>query len=127
MSVSQDRKNTPLFTGFMLYFGKAMNMCALHSFISNFKHNPGEPLHWSKGKSNDHGDCILRHQMDYWEIDPENGLPMAVSVFWRGGAQLEIMLDGDDPRYQRNEDGLFPHELPENVAIREAILNKGKS
>ena len=123
-TASQVRKSSPIFTGFMLYFSKAITMCAMHSNIANEKHNPGEPLHWSKGKSADHADCIIRHQIDYWEIDPENGLPMAVSVFWRAGAQLEIMLEGDDPRYPRNEDGLFPHELPENVAIRNAILYK---
>jgi hypothetical protein len=38
------------------------------SKLGNDKHNPGEPLHHARGKSNDHPDCIIRHAMDVADI-----------------------------------------------------------
>ena len=90
---SKERKNAPVFSGFCEYFPDAMMMVAELSKIGNDKHNPDQPLHWSKGKSNDHGDCILRHQLEYNKIDEETGLLHAVSVAWRAMAQLQTLLE----------------------------------
>lgn len=43
---------------------KQIPLLALISKEGNDKHNPGEPLHHARGKSMDHGDCLLRHLMD---------------------------------------------------------------
>jgi hypothetical protein len=48
---------------------------------------------WVKAKSADHGDCLIRHQMDIGEQDPENGMDYAVAVAWRALAQLQTMVD----------------------------------
>lgn len=88
---SKARKETPIYSGFMKYFPLAMAAVARLSFKGNEKHNPGQPLHWAREKSTDHGDCIARHQLTVDEIDPENGELHAVAVAWRAMAQLELL------------------------------------
>ncbi len=61
---SNERKGIPLYSGCYSYFPAALAGVAMHSKINNEKHNPGEPLHHSRGKSSDHADCIARHSMD---------------------------------------------------------------
>lgn len=61
---SNDRKNIPVFSGCIAYFSAALAGVARHSKTGNDKHNPGQDLHWSRGKSSDHADCQMRHLMD---------------------------------------------------------------
>lgn len=61
---SNERKNYPLLSGCLNYFPAALAGVAHTSKLGNDKHNPGQPLHHARGKSTDHGDCILRHLMD---------------------------------------------------------------
>ena len=93
---SQDRKDSPVFSGFCKYFPKAMFAVAQLSKAGNDKHNPGEPLQWSREKSADHGDCIIRHQLEAGTIDPSDGFYHDVKVAWRAMAQLEILLDASE-------------------------------
>lgn len=65
---SQARKDTPLVGGFDNYFPAAAAGVARHSKRSNDKHNRGEPMHWARGKSNDHAECIRRHNADIQDI-----------------------------------------------------------
>lgn len=65
---SEVRKTYPLFSGCKAYFPAALAGVAHHSFISNEKHNKGQPLHHSRGKSNDHQDCIERHNSDLGDL-----------------------------------------------------------
>lgn len=90
-SESQQRKDTPIFSGVMRYFPDALAAVARLSKKGNDKHNPGEPLHWARGKSTDHGDCIARHQITFDQIDPETGEYHAVAVAWRALAQLQLL------------------------------------
>ena len=93
---SKERKDAPVWSGFCLYFPQAMLEVAKLSKLGNDKHNPGEPLNWSKDKSFDHGDCIVRHQLEAEKIDPDTGLLHAAAVAWRAMAQLEILLEKAD-------------------------------
>lgn len=43
------------------YFDSAWVEIAKALQDGNDQHNPGEPLHWSRGKSADHEHCIIRH------------------------------------------------------------------
>ena len=86
---SQERKNTPLCTGALDYFPLALAAIARLSKFGNDKHNPGQPLHWSRGKSADHPDCIARHLVDRGVIDPETGESHTVEVAWRALALLQ--------------------------------------
>ena len=58
---SADRKQHPIVSGVLDYFPDAIARLAFHSWVGNEKHNPGQPLHWSRDKSSDHADCIARH------------------------------------------------------------------
>jgi hypothetical protein len=65
---SEARKDIPLLSGLFRYFPAALAGVARWSKLGNDKHNPGEPLHHARGKSMDHGDCILRHTMDLEDL-----------------------------------------------------------
>lgn len=92
-----NRKGMPLFTGCLAYFPAALLAVSEHSRKANEKHNPGEPMHWSKGKSTDHADCIARHLVDIgpnWDsIDPELGSLHATALAWRALALLQTVLE----------------------------------
>jgi len=87
---SEERKHTPIVTGVLDYFPLAIAAVARVSFKGNEKHNPGEPLHWSRGKSTDHADCIGRHLADRDAIDEESGELHAAHIAWRALAYLEL-------------------------------------
>ena len=65
---SKERKNHPLLRGVLRYFPAALAGVALTSKQGNDKHNPGEDMHHARGKSSDHGDCLLRHLMDTQDL-----------------------------------------------------------
>lgn len=88
---SKSRKMAPVHAGFFRYFPRAIKACAYLSWMGNQKHNPGNELGWSWNRSNDHGDCVGRHQLDAGTLD-EYGLPHELAVAWRAMAQLEKYL-----------------------------------
>ncbi len=92
---SDKRKDIPVFTGFVDYFPLAMAEVARLSKAANDKHNPGEPLHWSKHLSNDHADCLMRHLLEAGTMDTD-GFSHTVKVAWRAMALLQIELEGAD-------------------------------
>lgn len=65
---SEARKGYPMLSGVLKYFAAALAGVARTSKIGNDKHNPGQPLHHARGKSMDHGDCIVRHLMDIEDL-----------------------------------------------------------
>ena len=88
----KERKDAPIFTGVIKYFPDAIVAIARLSKIGNEQHNPGQPLHWDRRKSMDHGDCLLRHQVDVGTLDSD-GVRHATKVAWRALAQLQIELE----------------------------------
>jgi hypothetical protein len=64
----EERKNTPVFSGVLKYAPAALAGVARISMAGNAVHNPGQPLHHARGKSNDHADCVIRHAMDVADI-----------------------------------------------------------
>ena len=93
MNTSKERKETPVFSGVLQYFPDAINAVARQSWAGNEKHNPGEPLHWAREKSNDHMDCAIRHMMTPNEIDPETGGTHLVAAAWRVLAALQLQQE----------------------------------
>lgn len=91
------RKDVPLFSGFVKYFPDAMAAVAEVSRIGNEQHNPGQPLHWARGKSQDHGDALLRHQVDAGTFDTD-GVRHSAKVAWRAMAQLQEEIERDTPK-----------------------------
>lgn len=91
---SAERKNMPMYSGLLTYFPLALAAIAKHSKESNDKHNPGEALHWSREKSDDHLDCIVRHLADRALAEARGDKPAALAeqraIAWRALAQLEL-------------------------------------
>lgn len=92
-SDSEERKNTPIYSGVMRYFPRALAYIAKVSKAGNDKHNPGQPLQWSKDKSNDHLDCVARHLTEAGTVDPEDDLLHDGKLAWRALANLETILE----------------------------------
>ncbi len=89
---SEERKNAPVYSGVMAYFPLAMIEVARLSKIGNDKHNPGEPLHWARGKSTDHADCIARHLLEHGKLDSD-GITHTAKVAWRALALLQEEME----------------------------------
>ena len=89
---SQERKDRPVFSGVLNYFPDAIAYVAMISKIGNDKHNPGQPLHWSRDKSSDHKDCCARHLIDAGHFDPD-GIRHSGYLAWRALANLQIELE----------------------------------
>jgi len=90
---SAARKDIPLVRGLLDYFPAALAEVARVSKAGNDKHNPGEEMHWARGKSMDHADCIMRHLTDRGTIDPEDGLSHTGKLAWRSLALLQEELE----------------------------------
>lgn len=89
---SDKRKEVPLAAGCFDYFPDALAAVAELSWIGNAKHNPGEPLHWARGKSTDEADCLLRHLVERGSIDTDN-IRHSTKVAWRALALLQKELE----------------------------------
>lgn len=89
---SAERKLMPLHSGCLMYFPDALLLISMLSRAANEKHNPGEPMHWSKDKSNDHADCSARHSLDSGTAD-EFGLDHRVARTWRDLAELQTAIE----------------------------------
>lgn len=92
MMNSAKRKEYPIVSGVLDYFPDAVAMVAHVSYLGNEKHNPGQPLHWARGKSSDHLDCIGRHLTERREIETDNIIHMA-NAAWRALAELQEALE----------------------------------
>lgn len=89
-----DRKAIPIATGVLDYFPLALMEVAKTSKEGNDQHNPGQPLHWEKGLSTDHADCILRHLIDRGTIDTD-GIRHSAKVAWRALALLQTEMENE--------------------------------
>lgn len=89
------RKATPICTGALDYFPDALAAVSRLSLKANEKHNPGQPLHWSKNKSADHADCLVRHLIERGHIDPETNESFTVHVAWRALALLQTEIENE--------------------------------
>jgi len=88
----EERKDRPLHRGCLAYFPDALAYVSHVSKVGNDQHNPGEEMHWARGKSADHGDCIVRHQAEAGTPD-DDGLLHSGKVAWRALAQLQLELE----------------------------------
>lgn len=89
---SAARKRVPMAMGLIDYFPDALACVAEVSFLGNEKHNPGQPVHWARGKSMDHADCIVRHLVERGGKDPA-GVRHSAQLAWRALALLQEELE----------------------------------
>lgn len=92
---SAERKECAVSRGLFAYFPDALALIARHSVRSNEKHNPGQPVGWTREKSADHEDCIGRHSLSI-AIDPnslDGDEPHIVCRAWRALAALQVWAE----------------------------------
>lgn len=87
-----ERKEVPVYSGFIRYFPLAMAEVARLSQIGNEQHNPGKPLHWDRSKSGDELDALARHLLEAESVDTD-GIDHATKVAWRAMANLQKLLE----------------------------------
>lgn len=120
---AKEREEYPLADGLLYYFPAALAAVARVSKIGNDQHNPGEPMHWARGKSTDHANKILRHQLDAGKMDKDNTRHSA-KVAWRALAQLQEELEREEgaplPRNARLPQEPVPLPEPAEV-LRERL------
>lgn len=89
-----NRKEYPIYSGLLSYFPNAIREVSNVSYVGNKKHNETYKLQWSKEKSNDHEDAMLRHLLDHKDnpVDDDGTFHLS-KVAWRALAALEIYLE----------------------------------
>lgn len=98
---SEQRKTYPMTSGLLDYFPDACAAVANVSWAGNEKHNPGQALHWARGKSMDHADCILRHLTQRGTFDTINvkdktlRIRHSAALAWRALALLQEEIEAD--------------------------------
>ncbi len=90
----KERKQIPLASGVFDYFTSALIEVAKVSFKGNEQHNVGQKLHWSRGKSKDHADTMLRHFVERGTVDID-GVRHAAKMCWRALAILQEELEAE--------------------------------
>jgi hypothetical protein len=76
------------------YFPAALVEIAKVSFAGNEQHNPGQPLHWARGKSTDQDDTIIRHFLERGKYDGD-GQRHSAKLAWRALALLQLELEAE--------------------------------
>lgn len=99
---SAERKNVPVWSGFVVYFPDAIVAVAQLSKWSDRKHNPEKPLDaaptWAKEKSTDEPDAGMRHAIEPLLIggdlyDQEDGFAHVIKKAWRAMAEAQRFLE----------------------------------
>lgn len=87
-----ERKTVPMATGLIDYFPDALAAVAHVSYVGNQQHNPGEPLHWARGKSGDEADTLIRHFAHRGTADTD-GVDHSAKMVWRSLALYQKELE----------------------------------
>lgn len=87
-----DRKTYPIASGVLDYFPDAIVAIARVSWAGNEQHNPGQPLHWNRGKSTDEADTLIRHFLQRGSLDTD-GLRHSAKMAWRALALLQKEIE----------------------------------
>lgn len=91
---AEGRKTFPIATGCLDYFPDALAAVANLSWKGNHQHNPGQPLHWARGKSADEADTMMRHFVQRGTLDSD-GVRHSVKVAWRALALLQKEIEAE--------------------------------
>ena len=97
-----ERKGLPIVTGVLDYFPLAMLEVARVSEAGNNWHNPGEPLHWARGKSMDQCNTAVRHIMERGGCErlgltgkDTDGTYHLAKAIWRLAGQLQLDIEAE--------------------------------
>jgi hypothetical protein len=107
---AQERKAIPLATGVLDYFPSALIEVAKVSKAGNDQHNPGQPLHWARGKSTDQEDTIVRHFLERGGKDTD-GVKHTAKLAWRVLALLQLECEAEGAPLARG--ARLPEDQPQ--------------
>lgn len=91
---SKERKQFPVASGVLDYFPDAIAAISHVSWKGNEQHNPGQPLHWARDKSNDQGDTMIRHFLERGKLDTD-GMRHSAKMAWRALALLQEEIEAE--------------------------------
>ena len=107
MGKAQERKATPVYSGFLMYFPDAVYAVARLSQVGNDQHHKDKPLHWDRSKSGDEQDAMTRHAMEAGCVEPvdDDGALHATKEAWRAMGNLQKTLEqrGEAPLSKYNK------------------------
>ena len=89
-----ERNAIPVATGVLDYFPAALVELAKASKLGNDQHHPGTPLHWTRAKSVDHADKMIRHFLERGLFDAD-GQRHSAKMAWRALAILQLELEAE--------------------------------
>ena len=96
---AKKRKEYPIYTGVLAYFPDALAEVAHVSFVGNQQHNPGQPLHWDRSKSQDQKDAETRHLVEPVSIGgskfDSDGVRHSAKKAWRALADLQLEIEAE--------------------------------
>lgn len=107
-----ERKKHPIASGLLDYFPDALVAVSSVSWKGNEQHNPGQPLHWARGKSTDEADTMLRHFLQRGSRDTD-GTRHSAKMVWRALALLQKEIE--DERVSINGQGSIGNAQGESV------------
>lgn len=88
------RKQYPVGSGVLEYFPDAIAAVSHVSWNGNEQHNPGQSLRWTRGKSSDHYDTMLRHSLQRGTLDTD-GQRHSAKMVWRALAILQEEIEAE--------------------------------
>lgn len=94
---AKERKKFPVGSGVLDYFPDAIVAVAEVSYVGNEQHNPGQPLHWNRGKSGDESDTMIRHYLQRGLRDTD-GVRHSAKMVWRALAYLQKEIENEQER-----------------------------
>jgi len=89
-----ERKKYPVASGVLDYFPDALVALSNVSWRGNEQHNPGQPLHWARGKSSDESDTMIRHFLQRGSLDSD-GIRHSAKMVWRALAILQKEIEAE--------------------------------
>lgn len=91
---ADERKHYPVASGVLDYFPDALVAVANVSYRGNEQHNPGQPLHWARGKSSDEANTMIRHFLQRGSRDID-GIRHSAKMAWRCLALLQKEIENE--------------------------------
>lgn len=91
----EERKKFPVASGVLDYFPDAIAALSYLSYKGNEQHNPGQSLRWTRSKSGDEADTMLRHFLQRGTVDTD-GVRHSVKMAWRALALLQKEIEASN-------------------------------
>lgn len=123
-----ERKTYPVASGFTDYFPDAIVAVAHVSHHGNEQHNPGQPLHWARGKASDEADTLMRHFLQRGLLDTD-GQRHSAKLAWRALSLLQKEIEAEKAQtpvpFQKVNEILSSNEIRAKERLSAVGFNLG--